>query len=181
MRSDTSRLPLALAAVAGGLVLFVAGFVIAAQMRSAVASPATMATGGGCYTNWNGNTCSAGYTAVSVGEWTGIIGHVNVHQYFDVGGLAFICASQKAELDGVRMYLSSDTNAQDTNSHQVNDEVCAICCASSGVVGGIGELPPIAGIGGSPSYNYAVAAVLAFVAVVAFAAGGWYARRRWLG
>jgi len=31
----------------------------------------------------------------------------------------------------------------------------------------------MAGIGGSPSHNYAVAATLALVAVVAFAAGGW--------
>jgi hypothetical protein len=50
-----------------------------------------------------------------------------------------------------------------------------------GPVGGIAELPPIAGMGGSPSHNYAIAAVLAFVADGAFAAGGWYARRRWLG
>ena len=48
-------------------------------------------------------------------------------------------------------------------------------------VGDIAELPPIAGMGDSPGYNYAIAAVLAFVAVVAFAAGGWYARKRWLG
>ena len=39
----------------------------------------------------------------------------------------------------------------------------------------------MAGMGGSAAHNYAIAAVLAFVAVVAFAAGGWYARRRWLG
>jgi hypothetical protein len=31
------------------------------------------------------------------------------------------------------------------------------------------------------AHNYAIAAALAFVAVVAFAAGSWYARRRWLG
>jgi len=35
-------------------------------------------------------------------------------------------------------------------------------------------------MGDSPVHNYAMAAVLAFVAVVALAAGGWYARRRWL-
>jgi hypothetical protein len=39
----------------------------------------------------------------------------------------------------------------------------------------------MAGIDGSPAHNYAIAVVLAFVAVAAFAAGGWYARRRWLG
>jgi len=52
--------------------------------------------------------------------------------------------------------------------------------STGGAVGGIGELPPMAGMGGSPAHNYAIAALLAFVAVVAFAAGGWYARRRWL-
>jgi hypothetical protein len=45
-------------------------------------------------------------------------------------------------------------------------------------VGGVAELPPMAGIDGAPAHSYAIAAVLAFVAVVAFAAGGWYARRR---
>jgi hypothetical protein len=53
------------------------------------------------------------------------------------------------------------------------------CYGSGASVGGIAELPPIASMGGSPGYNYAIAAVLALVAVVAFAAGGWYARRRW--
>jgi hypothetical protein len=58
----------------------------------------------------------------------------------------------------------------------------AFCCAVvTSSVGGIRELPPIAAIGGSPSYNYAVAAVLALVPVAALTAGAWYARRRWLG
>jgi hypothetical protein len=34
-------------------------------------------------------------------------------------------------------------------------------------------------MGGSPGYNYAIAAVLAVVAVVAFAVSVWHARRRW--
>ena len=41
-------------------------------------------------------------------------------------------------------------------------------------------MPPIAGIDGSPAHNYTIAAVLAFVAVAALAAGTWYARRRWI-
>jgi len=39
MRSDTPRLPLVLAALVGGLALFVAGFVIALEVRSVVATP----------------------------------------------------------------------------------------------------------------------------------------------
>jgi hypothetical protein len=57
---------------------------------------------------------------------------------------------------------------------------CATFCAVvTSSVSGLGELPPIAGMGGSPGYNYAIAAVLAVVAVVAFAVSVWHARRRW--
>ena len=98
------------------------------------------------------------------------------------GGGGAICAAEK-ELD----YFSSwnvvaQARPQGTGeeAHYVNLEPCAICCASGAAVGGIADLPPMAGIGGSAGYNYAVAAVLAFVAVVAFAAGGFYAKRRWL-
>ncbi|MCJ7510113.1 MAG: hypothetical protein MUP14_04395, partial [Dehalococcoidia bacterium] len=73
MRSDTERLLLMVAALIGALALFVAGFFIAAEMRSAVASPAAATTGGGCYTNWNADTCAAGYTAVSTGLWTVVV------------------------------------------------------------------------------------------------------------
>jgi hypothetical protein len=52
------------------------------------------------------------------------------------------------------------------------------CYSSPIPVGGIGELPPMAGIGGSPSHNYAVAATLALAALLALTAGAWYARRR---
>ena len=51
-------------------------------------------------------------------------------------------------------------------------------CSFDGPVGGMAELPPIAGIDGWPAHNYAIAAALAFVAVVALTAGAWYARRR---
>lgn len=51
---------------------------------------------------------------------------------------------------------------------------------SAGPAGGIAELPNVAQSPDSSTGNYAIAGVLALVAVVAFAAGGWYARRRWL-
>ena len=174
MRSDLNRLPLFLAVLVGGIAIFVAGFIIAAEMRSAVASPAAAATGGGCYTNWNGNGCAAGYTAVTTGEWTTVWTAVGG----SVPGGDIICAAPKTA-DQTDNYPRATTAGDAT--HVINHEPCAIFCASvTSSVGGIGELPSIAGIGGSPSYNYAIAAVLAFVAVVAFAAGGWYARRRWL-
>ena len=171
MRSDAPRFPLVLAALVGGLALFVAGFIIAAEMRSAVASPAAAATGSGCYTNWNANTCSAGYTAVETGVWTSAMGHL-------------ICATKlPLNQDGGSLSaLASDTDYSDNWRTNLQDEPCATCCAvSTSAVGGIADLPPMAGIDGSPAHNYAIAVVLAFVAVAAFAAGGWYARRRWLG
>jgi ABC-type Fe3+-siderophore transport system permease subunit len=88
MRSDTPRFPIVLAAFVGGLALFVAGFFIAAEMRSAVASPAAAGTGGACYTNWNADTCAAGYTAVSTGVWAGVI-HGDTHYS------TLICAEEK--------------------------------------------------------------------------------------
>jgi hypothetical protein len=175
MRSDTSRLPLVLAALVGGLALFVAGFFIAAEMRSAAASPAAAVTASGCYTNWNANTCSPGYTAVETGVWT---------TAGDGAGVAagFICAAEKAQDSGYGYYVNAITRYYPVLAHRMDQEPCATCCAvTTSSVGGIGELPPIAGIDGSPAHNYAIAAVLAFVAVVAFAAGGWYAKRRWLG
>jgi hypothetical protein len=177
MCSDASRLPLVLVAFIGGLALVLAGFLIAAEMRSATASPAAAVTGSGCYTNWNGNTCSAGYTAVETGVWTTVDVVLNVGQM----GSGVVCAGPKTIDDGTDFLIFSDTS-NGADSHHVENEPCATCCAVViSAVGGIGELPPMAGIGGSPSYNYAIAALLAFVAVVAFAAGGWYARRRWLG
>lgn len=176
MRSDTSRLPLVLAAFIGGLALFVAGFFIAAEMRSATASPAAASTGGACYTNWNANTCAAGYTAVSTGEWTHQIGYIG--GYLASGGV--VCASPKTEGPSGSYAFASSTDSG--YGHIVSHEPCATCCAvTASAVGGIANLPPMAGIDGSSGYNYAIAALLAFVAVVAFAAGGWYARRRWLG
>ncbi|MCJ7510969.1 MAG: hypothetical protein MUP14_08820, partial [Dehalococcoidia bacterium] len=94
------------------------------------------------------------------------------------------CADAKPQELFANMGVVSDTDHNieggSADAHGVVDEPCATCCASGGAaVGGIGELPPMAGIGGSPSHNYAVAATLALVAFVAFGAGGWYARRRW--
>jgi len=179
MRGDTSRLPLILAAFIGGLALFVAGFIIAAEMRSADASPAAAVTGSGCYTNWNGNTCSAGYAAVETGVWTTLYGGGSPE-----GMVGAICAAEKGQDTAPVPNVLAKTRFGDPSSsgHIVNLEPCATCCAVvTSAVGGIGELPPLAGVGGSPGQNYAIAAVLAFVAVVGFAAGGWYARRRWLG
>jgi hypothetical protein len=45
-------------------------------------------------------------------------------------------------------------------------------------VGGIAELPDVSGSAGR---NYVAVAALAAAALVALGAGGWYARRRWLG
>lgn len=180
MFDGMSKLTLVVATLIGGLALFVAGFIIAAEMRSVAASPTAATTGGGCYTNWNADTCAAGYTAVETGEWTTVVTSRSPDLYSHIsGGTALICATPKPQNDS-GVYFTSEV-ARDF-SHTVSHEPCAICCTSGGAaVGGIGELPPMAGIGGSPSHNYAVAATLALVAVVAFAAGGWYARQRRLG
>jgi hypothetical protein len=54
----------------------------------------------------------------------------------------------------------------------------AINEACSDAVGGTAELPDVSGSAGR---NYVALAGLAAAAVVALGAGGWYARRRWLG
>jgi len=168
------------AALIGGLALFVAGFIIAAEMRSVAASPTAATTGGGCYTNWNGDTCASGYTAVETGLWTTIYAYRGGDMYgYPPGGIAFICASPKPENNSSSiMLLSADQQSGET--HGVSHEPCAICCASGGAaVGGIGQLPNVAGTGDSLPRNQII--IAAVTALVAFGAGGWYARRRWLG
>ena len=176
MRNYTHSLTLVAAVSVGGLALFLVGFFIAAEMRSADASPAAAVTGSGCYTNWNANTCSAGYAAVETGVWT-VFYSVNAS-----GGT--ICAAEKpADLNNTGYGAAAVVRPEDVggpDAHEVDLEPCATCCAvTTGAVGGSIELFP--GISDSPSHNYAVAAMLALVALVAFAAGGWYTRKRWMG
>ena len=176
MFDSMSKPTLVVATLIGALALFVAGFIIAAEMRSVAASPIAATTGGGCYTNWSANTCAAGYTAVDTGEWTGLLLYFSPGSG-NVGTGGVICAAPKAAYSSVTQFFSS---AENYLLHSVNHEPCAICCASGGVVvGGIGELPNVAGTGDSlPRYQIIIAAV---TAIIAFGAGGWYARRRWLG
>jgi hypothetical protein len=175
MFDGMSKPTLVVATLIGGLALFVAGFIIAAEMRSVAASPTAASTGGGCYTNWNGDTCAAGYTAVETGEWTTVVTSRSPDLYSHIsGGTALICATPKAQNDS-GVYFTSEV-ARDF-SHTVSHEPCAICCASGAVVGGIGELPSVAATGDPLPRNQVI--IAAVTALVAFAAGGWYARRRW--
>jgi len=210
MRGDTSRLPLVLAAFVGGLALFVAGFFIAAEMRSAVASPAPApAQSAGKLIDLGRITVSAGtegwfpFADVSDCSQMRFMARATGPDQIQVVSLrtspdgvirvytssARLTESQGAPVDG--FYTASaliqgpDRYLQVAVYSSVQADVDGwLWCAttSSGLaVGGIADLPPLAGIDGSPAHNYAIAAVLAFVAVVAFTAGGWYARRRWLG
>jgi len=166
-----------MATLIGGLALFVAGFIIAAEMRSAVASPAAATTGGGCYTNWNVDTCAAGYTAVETGQWTAI-GWWSTQGNQTWVPLEFICASPKLFDVSMSPQFFSDTRSGSGDSHDIMSEPCATCCASGGAtVGGIGELPNVAGTGGALPRNGII--IAAVTAMIAFGAGGWYARRRW--
>jgi hypothetical protein len=72
-------------------------------------------SGGGCYTNWNSDTCAPGWTAVETGVWTS--GN-------EFGGV--ICAAEKAQDGGSRTIQA--VTRYDTSSHSVNLEPCAICC-----------------------------------------------------
>jgi hypothetical protein len=165
MFDGMSKPTLVVATLIGGIALFVAGFIIAMEIRSVAASPTAASTGGGCYTNWNADTCAAGYTAVETGVWT--VPNVS-------GGTT--CAAEKMQNElgtgGMVLY----TRWQST-VHQMNLEPCAICCASGAVVGGIGQLPNVAGTGDSLPRNQII--IAAVTAMAAFAVGGWYARRRW--
>jgi hypothetical protein len=80
------------------------------------------ASGGGCYTNWNADTCASGWTAVETGLWTVIQGEGGY------GGI--ICAAEKlADADTVR-YPQAQVRAPVTGPdvHTINLEPCAICC-----------------------------------------------------
>ncbi len=160
MRSDTSRLPLVLAALVGGLALFVAGFVIALEVRSVVATPpeapaaqlpnpghgydqielppgtwpeldadrldgldssAFAAAGSGaCYTNWSGNTCAAGWTAVYTGVWDSV-SYAN--------GSYLMCGPDLTPnaFDGDFSVQVDDYFGDNARRYPQNDP-CAVCC-----------------------------------------------------
>jgi len=173
MFDGMSKPTLVVATLIGGLALFVAGFIIAAEMRSVAASPTAASTGGGCYTNWNADTCAAGYTAVETGVWTSL--------ETQGGGGGTICAAEKEQNQNLDVPLFAFTRfdlSTNADVHYVKLDPCAICCASGGAtVGGMGQLPDVAGTGDPlPRSQIIIAAV---TAMIAFGAGGWYARRRW--
>jgi len=182
MSSDLSKPTFMVAAFIGGLALFVAGFVIALEVRSTLASPAAATTGGACYTNWNGNTCAAGYTAVQTGEWTGALfwtEHPSREEAMTGGSV--ICADKAEDAAGLSFGFIADTAnwwSAENEVHSVSHEPCAICCAvSAGAVGGIGELPDVAGTGDTLPRNPII--IAAVTGMIAFGAGAWYARKRW--
>jgi len=182
MFSDMSKATFMMAALVGGLALFVAGFVIALEVRSVVAGPAAASTGGACYTNWNGNTCASGYTAVETGEWTGALfwtEHPSREEAMTGGSV--ICAEKTEDAAGLSFGFIADTAnywSTENEVHSVSHEPCAICCPSGAAVGGIGELPDVAATGnGLPRNPIIMAAV---TGAIAFGAGAWYARRRWV-
>jgi hypothetical protein len=180
MFDGMSKPTFVVAALVGGLALFVAGFIIAAEMRSVAASPTAATTGGGCYTNWNANTCAAGYTAVETGVWTNVLSMNSAMQSESGGGV--ICAAEKAQEESGNsfFYHAVTRNMATPPHHLVNLEPCAVCCASGGAaVGGVGQLPNVAGTGDSLPRNQII--IAAVTAMIAFGAGGWYAKRRWLG
>jgi hypothetical protein len=173
MSNELSKPTFMIAALIGGLALFVAGFIIALEVRSTDASPAAATTGGACYTTWNGTTCAAGYTAVDTGEWTYV--GTAIGAPFEL-----ICAAPKTINSASQNSVTSDTafNTDALHTHNVVNEPCAICCASGGAtVGGIGELPDVAGTGDGLARNHII--IAAVTAMVAFGAGAFYARRRW--
>jgi len=182
MFDGMSKPTLVVATLIGGLALFVAGFIIAMEIRSVAASPTAATTGGGCYTNWNADTCAAGYTAVETGEWTGALFWTEHPMRVEaMTGGSVICADKAEDAAGLSFGFIADTaNLWSTENevHSVSHEPCAICCASGGAaVGGIGELPNVAGTGDPLPRNQII--IGAVTAMLAFGAGGWYARKRW--
>lgn len=176
MSSDLSKMTFMIAALVGALALFVAGFIVALEVRETAASPAAASNGGSCYTNWNANTCAAGYTAVSTGVWTQVFGRVTLYDYH-VGTL--ICAEEKPLSGGGDAMFWSDVSITSSDgNHDIDREPCAICCASGAAGGGIAEYPDVAGTGddGLPRNAIIIAAV---TGLIAFGAGAFYARKRW--
>jgi len=77
--------------------------------------------------------------------------------------------------------ISGTTNAHVADCDGLDDYATKVCCYAGPAlppVGGIAELPDAPGSAGP---NYVALAALAAAALLALTAGGWYARRRWLG
>jgi hypothetical protein len=76
--------------------------------------------------------------------------------------------------------ISGTTNAHVADCDGTGDYATRVCCTATtggGPVGGIAELPEVSADSSGP--NYVALAGIAAVALVAFAAGARYARRRW--
>jgi hypothetical protein len=89
--------------------------------------------------------------------------------------------------------ISGTTNAHVADCDGTNDYPTKVCCAAGAApaVGGIAEIPALSGTSpgeaGAPAVGsgwsvgaYAALAGVGAAAAAAIAAGGWYARRRWL-
>jgi hypothetical protein len=80
---------------------------------------------------------------------------------------------------------SATNNAHVADCDGTGDYATKVCCFAGAAlptpepVGGIAELPEVSDSSG-PNYA-ALAGGLAAAALLALAAGGWYARRRWVG
>ena len=137
------------------------------QMRVMASAPQTTGIG---FHNWF-NTSPDGTKAIHAYAVSSIIGGAEAV----VDGYA----TTSGTIETPQRYVGLQVHQYDPSPTDITAWIWCVTSPSY-AVGGIADLPPMAGIDGSPAHNYAIAAVLAFVAVVAFAAGGWYARRRWL-
>ncbi len=80
--------------------------------------------------------------------------------------------------------ISGTTNAHVADCDGTDPYATKVCCYAGPLpvaVGGLAELPDVSGSSSSGRYYIALAGGLAAVALVALSAGGWFARRRWLG
>jgi len=232
-----------MATLIGGLALFVAGFIIAAEVRSVVASPAAAAESGvpiGTVVPYAGSTVPTGWlmadgSAISRTTYSALftaigttygagdgsttfnlpslkgrvsVGHDTAQTEFDVLGEtggekthqltvaelpahthSFYTLAQLTVGGGPGYYglwgdggSTTGSTGSDAPHNNLEPYIVLnyiICTSGGAVVGGIGQLPNVAGTGDSlPRSQIIIAAV---TALVAFAAGGWYAKRRWLG
>jgi hypothetical protein len=176
MFDGMSKPTLVVAALIGGLALFVAGFIIAAEMRSAVASPALngkilfQSDRDGDYEIYTINPDGTGETQITDNtasdSWAA----------WSPDGSKIVFTSNRDGNTEIYYMNADGTSPTRVTNNTVSDGM-PDWQPLPGSVGGIGELPNVAGTGDPLPRNQIIMA--AVTAMIAFGAGAFYARRRW--
>jgi hypothetical protein len=95
---------------------------------------------------------------------------------------AVALGSSSLTLRNVNVFKQGGVETGSCNPTVITPAICTGASITVSMpVGGVAELPDVAASAGSSAGNYIVLAGLAAAGLAALGAGGWYARRRWLG